>query len=303
MHGADIAALLALGSALCVATGDVLQQRAANRIAHRGVGRFRSLVGLACNRKWQVGVLLLGTSIVLQAAALGRGSVLLVQALLMLSLLFALSVNAKLTDRPVRGGEWLWAGLLTIAVIVVVTVGNPQAGRLSASLHTWSQVGAVIGPIMLGCLVIARRTSSGEMAAVMYALFAGSMWGAFAVLTKEVVARLANGYGAVLHAPEFFASLAVAVGGFIGGQLAFRAGPLTASMPALQMAQPVMAAVLGVVVLDETLDTDRIGLIAIGVALIVMAVAIFQLARIDARLTRQHADTHSDSMSSPVASR
>ncbi len=61
---------------------------------------------------------------------------------------------------------------------------------------------------------------------------------------------------------------------------------MTASMPALQMSQPVVAVVLGVVVLGETLQTGRVGMIALEVAVLVMAAAIFQLARVDAVTTR-----------------
>ncbi|MGF2953653.1 DMT family transporter, partial [Mycobacterium sp. THU-M116] len=129
MTKVDVAALFALGSALCVAVGDVLQQRATHRIADRSVGHAELLAKLLRNRRWRWGALLLLVGIALQAAALDEGSVLLVQALLVLSLLFALPVSARLDDRRVTGQQWLWAALLTAAVVVIVTVGNPRAGH------------------------------------------------------------------------------------------------------------------------------------------------------------------------------
>ena len=71
-----IAALLALSSALCVAIGDVLQQRAARCVADWAVGPVELFAGLLRNQRWWWGALLLVASIVLQAAALGEGSVL-----------------------------------------------------------------------------------------------------------------------------------------------------------------------------------------------------------------------------------
>jgi hypothetical protein len=50
-------------------------------------------------------------------------------------------------------------------------------------------------------------------------------------------------------------------------------------MPTLQMSQPVVAAVLGVVVLGETLNTGRAGMIALVAAALVMTAAIVKLAR------------------------
>jgi drug/metabolite transporter (DMT)-like permease len=288
MANTDIAALLALSSALCIALGDVLQQQVAYRITDGSVGHLGLFVNLLRNRRWWYGTLLLAASIGLQAAALGQGSVLLVQALLMLSLLFALPVNARLSQRAVTPGEWIWACLLTAAVIVIVTVGNPQAGRSSAALSTWAVVAAVLAPLLVGC-VVAGRIWGGALAALLFAFVSGSLWGVFAVLTKEVMARLGDGGWAVARTPELYACLLVALGGVVWSQSAFRAGPLTASMPTLQISQPVVAAVLGVVVLDETLDTGRGGLIALAAAAPVAAAAVVKLARVEADATRSRA--------------
>lgn len=284
----DIAVLLALGSALCIAIGDVLQQRAAHCVTDGAVGHIELFANLLRSRRWWWGTLLLAASVVLQAAALGQGSVLLVQALLVLSLLFALPINARLYQRTVSGGEWIWAGLLTAAVIVIVVVGNPQAGRSSAPLHTWAVVAVVLGPLLVAC-VVAGRVWGGSVAAVLFALVSGSLWGVFAVLAREVVARLGDRGWAVTQTPELYALLLAAAGGVVWSQAAFRAGPLTASMPTLQMSQPVVAAVLGVVVLDETLKAGGAGTVALAAAALVMTAAIVKLARVEAVSTRDGA--------------
>lgn len=284
MATTDIAILLALASALCIAIGDVLQQRAARCITDRAVGYIELFANLVRNRRWWSGALLLVTSLGLQAAALGEGSVLLVQALLTLSVLFALPINARLWQRRVSGGEWIWASLLTAAVIVVVVVGNPQAGRPGASLQTWAVVAAVLGPPLVAC-VVTGRIRGGAVAATLFGFVSGSLWGVFAVLAKEVMARVGKGGSALLHTPELYACALVAAGAVVWSQSAFRAGPLTASMPALQMSQPVVAAGLGVVVLGETLDTGSAGIVALVAAVLLMAVAIFALARVDAATT------------------
>ncbi|APA75248.1 DMT family transporter [Mycobacterium avium] len=284
-----IAALLALSSALCVATGDVLQQRAAHCITDRELGPVELFAGLLRSQRWWWGAVLLLASIGLQAAALGGGSVLLVQALLMFSVLFALPINARLSHRAVTAGEWVWAALLTAAVTVVVVVGNPQTGHAGAPLRTWAVVALVLGPLLAGC-VVAGRVRGGAVAAVLFAFVSGSLWGVFAVLTKEVMARLGQGVGVVTRTPELYACILVALGGVVWSQAAFRAGPLTASMPTLQVSQPVVASVLGVVVLGETLDTRRAGTVALLVAVVVMTAAIIKLARVEAVATRDRAE-------------
>ncbi|OBI36166.1 DMT family transporter [Mycobacterium sp. E2238] len=284
MAKTDLAALLALASALCVAIGDVLQQRATHRITDTSVGQFELARRLLGNRRWRWGALMLVVSIVLQAAALDQGSVLLVQALLVLSLLFALPISARLADRAVTVREWTWAVVLTAAVTVIVTVGNPQAGRSTASLRTWAVVAAVLVPLLVGC-VVAARIWGGALAAALLAFVSGSLWAVFAVLAKGVVHRFGDGGWAVVRTPELYAWLLVALAGFALEQSAFRAGSLTASMPTLEVSQPVVSALLGVVVLGETLGTGRAGMLALAVAALVMTAATVELARVDASAT------------------
>lgn len=284
MAKADIAALLALASALCVAIGDVLQQRATHRITDSSVGQLTLVRRLLGNRRWRWGALTLVVSIVLQAAALDQGSVLLVQALLVLSLLFALPISARLAGRAVTAREWAWALVLTAAVTVIVTVGNPQAGHSTVALRTWAVVAAVLVPLLAGC-VLAARIWGGALAAGLLAFVSGSLWAVFAVLAKGVVQRIREGGWAVVETPELYAWLVVAVAAFAWEQSAFRAGSLTASMPTLEVSQPVVAALLGVVVLGETLNTGRAGMMALGAAALVMTAATVELARVDACAT------------------
>lgn len=289
MATVDIAALLALSSSLCIAVGDVLQQGAAHRITDRTVGQIELVAKLLRDQRWWWGSVLLVASLGLQAAALGQGSVLLVQPLLMFSLLIALPINARSAHRRVSGREWLWAGTLTTAVIFFVTVGNPEAGRSNAPPHTWAVVAVVFVPLLLGC-VVAAKIWGGAVAAVLLAFASGSLWGVFAVLTKEIVHRLGEGPGALVRTPELYAGLLAALGGLVWSQAAFRAGPLTASMPTLQVSQPVVGALLGVVVLGETLNTGRSGLVVLAVAAVAMIPSIIELARVEAATTRNRVD-------------
>jgi drug/metabolite transporter (DMT)-like permease len=277
----ELAALLALCSALCVAIGDVIQQRSTHRIAENSAGYLEFFAGLLGNRRWRWGALILVVSIVLQAAALGHGSVLLVQALLVLSLLFALPISARLARRAVTLREWIWAVVLTAAVVVIVTVGNPQPGHSRASLEIWASVAAVLGPLLIACIV-AARIWGGALAAVLFAFVSGSLWGVFAVLTKGVVQLIFDGNWSVLRNAELYAWLLVGLGGLAWEQAAFRAGALTASMPTLEICQPIVAGLLGVVVLGETLNTGRAAAIALAAAVFLMTVATVELARVDA---------------------
>ncbi len=271
MDKADIAALLALGAAFFIAVGDVMHQRTAHDVTDEPVSYLGLFTRLLRDRQWWLGSLVSAAGFALQAAALGLGSVLLVQAVLVTSLLFALPINARLTHHRVSRFQWTWAALLAASVAVIVTVGNPTEGHSRASFETWTLVLAVLGPALVAC-VIGARIFTGSVSAVLLALVSGALWGLFAVLTKGVVDRLDDGILALVRTPELYAWVAVAIAGTAWQQSSFRAGALTASLPTMTVTEPVVGSILGVVVLGETLRPGDAGWFTLIVAVAVMVV-------------------------------
>jgi drug/metabolite transporter (DMT)-like permease len=278
MDKADIAALLALGAAFFIAIGDVIHQRSAHEVTDEPISHVDLFLRLLRDGQWWLGSIVAALGFALQAAALGLGSVLLVQALLVTSLLFALPINARLSHRRVTRWEWTWAALLAGAVAVIVTVGNPTAGHSRASLETWTAVIAVLGPAVVLC-VVGARIWSGPISAVLLALVSGALWGVFAVLTKGVVDRLDDGLWALLRTLELYVWALVGIAGTAWQQSSFRAGALTASLPTMTVTEPVIGSVLGIVVLGETLRPGDAGWLTLVVAVTVMVVATAALAR------------------------
>nr|WP_090345130.1 DMT family transporter [Mycolicibacterium malmesburyense]CRL77192.1 putative integral membrane alanine valine and leucine rich protein [Mycolicibacterium malmesburyense] len=284
----DLAVVLALGAAVFIAIGDVIHQRQAHEVTDEPVGHLELFTRLLRDRQWWLGSFVAAAGFALQAAALGLGSVLLVQALLVTSLLFAMPINARLSHRRVTRWQWTWAVLLAASVAVIVTVGNPTAGQSRASWETWTIVLMVLGPALVLC-VIGANLWKGPVSAVLLALVSGALWGLFAVLTKGVVDRLGDGLEAVLRTPELYVWAVVAVAGTAWQQASFRAGSLTASLPTMTVAEPVVASVLGVVVLGETLRPGEAGWFTLIAAVGVMVVSTAALARSEAATAVQPA--------------
>jgi len=289
--GADIAALLALGAALFIAIGDVMHQRQAQEVTEEHLSHVAVFLRLLRDRQWWLGSLVAAVGFALQAAALGLGSVLLVQALLVTSLLFALPISARLSHRRVTRWEWTWAALLAAAVAVIVTVGNPTAGHSRASFETWTAVIVVLGPALMLCM-IGANVRKGPISAVLLAVVSGALWGIFAVLTKGVVSRLDDGIVELLRTPELYVWVLVAVAGTAWQQFSFRAGTLTASLPTMTVTEPLVASVLGVVVLGEALRPGDAGWLTLVVAVAIMVVATAALARGEAASAVDRAAPH-----------
>jgi drug/metabolite transporter (DMT)-like permease len=273
----NIAALLAVAAALMIGIGDVLEQRSAQEVTDKPVGTFALFRRLLRDRRWWTGSLVAAAGFGLQAAALGLGSVVLVQALSVTSLLFALLISAAVNHRRITRWQGIWAALLTAAVTVVVTVGNPQAGTPRGSLQTWAIVAAVMGPGLILCVIGARKFP-GSVGALLLGVMSGALWGLFSVLTKGVVDQLGHGIPALLRTPEVYVWAVLGVAATAWEQSAFRAGPLTASLPAVTVTEPIVGSVLGVTVLGETLQTNALGLVALGGSVAVMVAATVALA-------------------------
>jgi drug/metabolite transporter (DMT)-like permease len=278
MAKTDIAVLLALGAAFFIAIGDVIHQRSAHEVTDEPVSHVALFMRLLRDGQWWLGSVVSAVGFALQAAALGLGSVLLVQALLVTSLLFALPLSARLSHRRVTRWEWTWAAMLAAAVAVIVIVGNPTAGHSRASFETWAAVIAVLGPALVLC-VVGARIWAGPISAVLLAVVSGALWGLFAVLTKGVVDRLDDGLWALLRTPELYAWALVAVAGTAWQQSSFRAGALTASLPTMTVTEPLVGSVLGIVVLGETLRPGEAGWLTLSVAVAVMVISTAALAR------------------------
>jgi drug/metabolite transporter (DMT)-like permease len=274
----DFAVLIALCAALASAIGDVIRQRSAQEVTDKQVGHLELFWLSVRDTRWWLGGMGAVANYSLQAAALALGSVMLVTALQVTSLLFALPIYARLAGHRVTRWEWMWAATLVAALAVLVTVGDPDTGHPRGSLGTWSAVVVVMGPVLVLC-VLGARIWPGQAAPVLLALVAGSSLALFAVLTKGAVGAVSGGFGAFLRAPESYCLIPAALAGMIFQQSAFRAGALTASLPTVTVAKPVVASLLGVVVLGETLNSSGPRVLALIAAAVLVIISTIALAR------------------------
>ena len=279
MSKTDFAALIALCAALASAIGDVIRQRSAQEITDKDVGHLELFRLSVRDTRWWLGGMGAIANYSLQAAALALGSVMLVTALQVTSLLFALPIYARLAHHRVTHWEWFWAVTLAGALAVLVTVGDPGAGSSRGSLGTWVAVAVVMGPILVACVLGARIWADSTIAPVLLAVVAGSSLALFALLTKGAIGAVSGGIGAFLRAPESYRLIPAALAGMIFQQSAFRAGALTASLPTVTVAKPVVASMLGVFVLGETLNTSGPRVLTLLTAGVLVAVATIALAR------------------------
>jgi drug/metabolite transporter (DMT)-like permease len=210
--------------------------------------------------------------VVLQAAALDRGRVSIVQPLLVTTVIWALPLGYLLTGQRVGRREVIGAGVIVAGLALFASFGEPAAGVDDAPASEWAASVLVIGFACAALLLFANRGSL-SMRAALLGTVAGMLYGLSATLMKPVVESLhADGVIEVISTWEFWIWAAAGVVGFVFQQLSLATGRLVPSVATVSVANPLVSVVLGALVLQETLDRDPpwhavVALGALGLAL------------------------------------
>jgi hypothetical protein len=273
-----LAGVLAVVAALLFAIASVAQRGAAADVPDDDARGGRLIARLVRSPRWWAGTVGDFGGFVVQAAALGVGALLLVQPLLVTTVLFALPLEARITGRRIGRAEIGWAAVLVAALALFVVAGEPTAGIDRAPFATWVPALVVLLVVGVACVLLAGHRRGPRRAALL-AVATGLAYGLVAALTKSVVDLLGDGPIALLTSWETYALVVAAVGGTLLQQTAFGAGPLAASLPAVTVGEPVIAAVLGVVVLSEQVRADGPEWVLIAVLVVAMVAATAALSR------------------------
>jgi drug/metabolite transporter (DMT)-like permease len=268
----------ALASALAAATSSVLQHRSARQAPHDGTHRL--LGHLVTRPAWILGLFAAGVGLVLHALALAHGQLVIVQPLLISGVLFALPVSALLEGRRPSAREWLWALILVGGLAAFLFAARPGRGQVSldADVLAWA---SGIGMVVVGLLsLVGIRWPRGH-AAVLLGTAAGVGYGVVAALLKETTTIAQSGIGHIVTDWPVYALIASGAVALVLTQLAYRAGPLARSMPALTITDPAASVALGALAFQEGLANDPMSVLSQIAGFALMAIAAAQLARRD----------------------
>ncbi|HUO36571.1 MAG TPA: DMT family transporter, partial [Mycobacterium sp.] len=277
--GHAIAVFSALLSAFWAAVGIVVRQRVAQAVPDEQAASAGVAKTVVREPLWWAGMIAAVAGYVFQALALAHGSLILVQPLLVSSLLFALPISARLHCQRITRVEWGWAALLTAALTVFVLVGEPHEGHNRPPIPAWTLALVITVPLIAACVIAARR-AVGTLRAMLLAIPVAVLLGMIAVLTKICTHRYAvGGWHALLTVPAPYVLVALAVALTVLQQSAFHAGALQASVPVMLVGEPIVAVLLGVVVLGEHLEVRGSAGAALAAAVVTMGAATVALAR------------------------
>lgn len=282
--------VLVLIAAAVEALSNVIQHKATNKVKAGAGGEASAVLRTLKTPLFLLGFALMVVGYAFHVASLGLGELAVIQVIFVTQLVFILPFARWISKTTISGRDWLGAIVVTVGIAIFVTFAKPQEGTDSASNAKWA---IAIGLVAIACgvAIFLGYRLSGVGRAALLGVAGGIINGLVAPLTKGTIAVGANGAGALFGSWLLYVTLIAALLGVLFPLLAFRAGPITASFPAVMSLNPIVATILGVYLFDETLSGGAINIVLMALSAVVIFVGIVWLSRSTA-IAQAFEETH-----------
>lgn len=273
-----VAAMAAVGFAV----SSSLQHHANTHLRH-DLSTTAALRVLLRRPGWVLGQTIALISFSLHAWALHLGVLVLVQPVVVSGIVLAIPVRAILSRRPPHLGELMTVAITAVGLSIFLVASDPRASQAPAA-DAAAYVTATGGLVAVAATLWAGR-QHGLSRATGYGLACGVLFGLTGGLVKLATADAAQGHGlgghlwALASAWPTWALVVAGLCGVVSNQRAYRAGPLSASMPLLNIVDVVVAILFGVLVFGEVPAHHLSALAWQALAIVLMAMGLRRLAR------------------------
>jgi drug/metabolite transporter (DMT)-like permease len=289
----------ALGSGAGFGSSAFLQYRATHEVRNEPAGSPRLLVDLWRLRRWRWSILLAATAFGLQAMALRFAPLAVVQPLLVTGVLWYVTLTAAIMNRRFDR---------TLIAAIVVCLAGLSAFLISASPETAAGGGSALATgLTVGMLaviavfaVLASTIVEPRWRALPLAFASGVCYGATAGLLRGLFVHVGDRIGEVGQQWETYAICVVGPLGVLLNQNAYQSGRAGASaLTVITVVDPLVAIVLGIVWLGESLRTGPWHLAVDVAALLALIAGVAVVASRSPRATVQAAGSADPRVSSP----
>jgi len=289
--------LIALVGAVFLSLGAQFQHRGVELVEERhGSGAkaglsVRQLTRLLARPSWVIGTVMLGLAIIFQLVSLGFAPLIVVQPIGAVALVITAIVNARVTKHRLEPAAIRSIAFCVGGVAIFVTVAAFVARE---QVVTETQLAIILGVLggMVVLLALAFVYFRKRAGALFYIIGAGILYGFVATLAKVVINRVANLFAGNVGSDFEWLTLgcvvamiaAMALGAYFV-QTAYSLGAPDLVIAGLTVVDPLVAVVIGIIVLGEAATAP---LWAIPVWLVAGAIAVYGVFQ----LAKHHPQTH-----------
>lgn len=284
--GVGVVLGLALGAALAFGASSALKHASAHEVPDAQsmrpshIGRF--VMATVRHRLWLSAVVCDLVGLGLQIFALHLGALALVQPLLVTGLVFALILRWAFGSESFTRRQGFWALLVAVslAAFLLLAAPHPQGpGPEHLDKGPAIVAGAVGIALVLALIELGRRRREHHQKAALLGIAVGILYAAMAALLKAVTDVATSGILHIVTSWQLYAFLAAGGSAMLLGQIAFQAGPLSASLPATATVDPLLSIVIGVALYDEQIRHSGVDGTVLVVILLVVGTSVIQLVR------------------------
>lgn len=275
---------LALAGAVFMSFGAQYQHRGVEKV-ERLSGQdgasgltMRQLSRLLSRPSWVVGTLMLGMAILCQLGALTVAPLIVVQPLGAIALVVTTLLNSRVSGLPPTRRSLMAIIACVGGIFIFVIIAAIFATERPLSQNELITVLVTLGIVMVAMLafwILLRK----RMRALFYILSAGVVYGFVATLAKVVIKRIQAGEFEWLTLVCLIALLAATGVGAYFVQTAYSSGPPDLVIAGLTVIDPMVAVLIGLLVLGEGGAAPLWALIGFGIAGAIAVWGVITLAR------------------------
>ncbi|REJ04458.1 multidrug DMT transporter permease [Microbacterium bovistercoris] len=281
---------------------------------HRGVEKVERITGtqgatglsmgqlkhLLTRPSWLIGTLMLGLAVVCQLAALAVAPLIVVQPLGAIALVITTLLNARISGHsPTR--QSLTAIFACVGgIFLFVTLAAIYATERPITERDLFVILAILLVVIIAlfvCWLVLRH----RMRALFYVTGAGILYGFVATLAKAVISRIQAGEFDWVTLVCVIALISAAIAGGYFVQTAYASGPPDLVIAGLTVIDPIVAVLIGILVLGEADAAPLWVQIGFAVAGGIAVWGVFGLARYHPQIiseSQEHAITRGSSTAS-----
>lgn len=275
---------VALVGAAFLAFGAQYQSRGLNKVERltgesAGAGlSVRHMLKLVARPSWLIGTILLGLAVLLQIGSLSLSPLIVVQPIGVVGLVITSVLNSRLSG--VRLGKW---ALAAIAMCVAGIVSFVSIAAFTAADHPVTDQKLATILVLFGIVFVVTVTTlialRHRAIALLYIVGAGVLYGFVATFAKAVIGRVQQGDFDWLTWVCVAALVAGALVGMVYVQNAYSSGPPDLVVAGLTVIDPLIAVLVGIVVLNEAAGASGWAIFGFVLSGLVAVVGVIGLAK------------------------
>jgi drug/metabolite transporter (DMT)-like permease len=232
----------------------VIQRYEAGQLEPEQLFRHHFMKRLLKNKKWLAAVGMQILAFLFQAAALHRGSLILVQPIMTIDLVFLLLLLHFHKHVHIGAHELIAIAMICLGLSGALVFASPTAGKVMPGNKKVVLVICVISAIILVGIYLVRRTQSKNWRAMISAIAAGFSFGLVDLFTKIFSQQVSHGVGFIFTDWQIWGLVASGLLATVMTQNAYGSGPIAISQPTMEIVEPIVGVALGIYIFGDSVN-------------------------------------------------